>query len=104
MEVGPWRDAFAAKLRTSAESYITHGHRSWPGASHFLLLGIDGYGCLTGDSNIVCRSCIREAAQIVLTRLDQLATKSCRQRVPYLELVGEMALADGPCSFCDEWP
>jgi hypothetical protein len=104
MDVGRWSDALAAKLRTSADSYLANGQRCWPGADHFLLLRIDGYGCLTGESKIVCRACVREAAQAVLTGLDNVATKSCRQCVPYFELVGEMASADGPCSFCDEWP
>jgi hypothetical protein len=97
-------DTLVAKLRTSAEGYLAFGRRYWPGAHHFVLISVDGYGGLTGESKIVCRACVREAAQAVLTGLDNVATKSCRQCALYFELVGEMASADGPCSFCDEWP
>jgi hypothetical protein len=100
--VDPEIGVLAGRLKESAEGYLAHGYMYWPGADHFVLLGIDSAACLIGDAETVCRACVREAARAVLARLDDLATDSCRSRLPYLDLVGEYDSANGPCVVCGD--
>jgi len=102
VHVDPIGDALVALLRTGAEGYLVVGHSYWPGANHFELISVDGNGGLTGESQIVCRACVGLAAHAVLARIEQLATLSCRRRVPYLDLLGDFDPADGPCSLCGD--
>lgn len=71
--------------------------RYWPPADHFALVALDGAArCLTGESRIVRRLCVLAAARLVSDCLDDVgATGSCRGALPYLDLVGDSASADG---------
>ena len=96
-------DGLPDRLRTGGELFRRLGAAAWPGAAHLLLLEVDGSGSLTGEAQVVCRQCAREAAWRVLDRLDEVAaTDSCRDDVSYLELVGESSAPDEPCSICRE--
>jgi hypothetical protein len=100
--VDPEIGVLAGRLRRSAEGYLAYGQRYWPGADHFLLLTIDSAACLIGDAKTVCRACVMEAARAMLARLDDLATGSCRPRLPYLDLLGDSDSAAGPCTLCGD--
>ena len=113
MPVGPYGVSMPARssegapldegIRESALLYLAHGPRCWPGAASFTLLEVDAFGSSTGEAQSICRACVREAAQRVLARIAELsATDSCRLGLPYLDLVGEFAAAEGICSICGD--
>ena len=102
MALHPQDGALTGRLRVSAETYLAYGALCWPGAKHFLLLGVDSDECLTGEAEIVCRTCVRDAARVMLLRLDEIATNSCPQKLPYLDLPGESSPDDAQCALCGE--
>jgi hypothetical protein len=80
------------KRATAAAEYLKLGAAYWPGAAYFSLVELDRHGNSI-DAHPVCRACVREAALVVLVRL-QLPD------LTPIDLYAETGVVSDFCSLC----
>jgi hypothetical protein len=88
---------FSEQLEVSAAGYLEHGALYWPGADLFLLVETDRDGNCTGEAAVICPTCVREAARLVLARLHSACPT-------LLDLVGQGQAQPERCSICGGGP
>lgn len=82
------------EVQQNLVAFSKQGAKYWPGAAHFEGFEIDAKsGQLTGESWLICRGCVKRAAELALSRLPSKVL---------VDIVGQPNPQVGLCDICEE--